>query len=479
MIIRRWQILCISFVLIWGVSKAQSNYHRTEAEVIVIGGGLMGSATAWHLSSQGQDVIVLEKQNPEYTTGSSKGTARIARSNNRASDIWSYLHNRSVEETEKLIDFLNGRKKVKTAVRQDRSVTAVVRPKKTHFMKDIYTTSPVSYIGSLKIYDQLLESLHRQHVDYKMSIDRDEAMKMFGVELPPDNLIQREYNKHSGTLNPKVLIEYLHEAVDKLGNQVYYGYEVERVERVDTTYRVHVKRTGSDKPVVMKCNKIVFAAGPYNPILLQEVAPYIKDMIVPERVFLSFFKIDPLVYRKLNYNSKRKLSNGYPVINSAAGTRLGSYFSMFEYIDTDKVPVIKIGGHFQRTSISNVDDVWNQPLDQSEIEWGRTNTLSYLKLLHVDIPEDALEYVGGYSCVYSLTKNEIPLVSYLLKEDGTHDSKAVIIGGMSGVGAKGTMAYGLIASHILLGKNEQHPLYKRVRDVLCLDYPAREFTQKK
>lgn len=47
--------------------------------VVVIGGGVMGSATAWQLASRGNYVTVLERFSPGHTNGSSHGTSRIFR----------------------------------------------------------------------------------------------------------------------------------------------------------------------------------------------------------------------------------------------------------------------------------------------------------------------------------------------------------------------------------------------------------------
>ena len=47
-------------------------------DIVVIGGGLMGSSTAWELSKYGQNVLLIEQQDSVYTFGSSLGEARIS-----------------------------------------------------------------------------------------------------------------------------------------------------------------------------------------------------------------------------------------------------------------------------------------------------------------------------------------------------------------------------------------------------------------
>lgn len=46
------------------------------AEVVVIGGGAMGSATAWQLARRGHDVVLLERFAPGHTNGASHGASR-------------------------------------------------------------------------------------------------------------------------------------------------------------------------------------------------------------------------------------------------------------------------------------------------------------------------------------------------------------------------------------------------------------------
>ena len=50
-----------------------------DFDVLVVGAGLMGSATAWSAARRGASVAVLEQFTPHHTMGSSHGSARIVR----------------------------------------------------------------------------------------------------------------------------------------------------------------------------------------------------------------------------------------------------------------------------------------------------------------------------------------------------------------------------------------------------------------
>jgi monomeric sarcosine oxidase len=52
---------------------------RSKFDVIVVGGGLMGSATAWSLARRQRSVLLLERFGPGHRNGSSHGSARIVR----------------------------------------------------------------------------------------------------------------------------------------------------------------------------------------------------------------------------------------------------------------------------------------------------------------------------------------------------------------------------------------------------------------
>ncbi|MBX2814425.1 MAG: FAD-binding oxidoreductase [Saprospiraceae bacterium] len=420
-------------------------------EVTIIGGGLMGSATAWHLSQRGIKVLLLEKQDSIYTQGSSHGTARIARSSNRGNDIWSFLHDRSVVETQILIDSLNA---------MDENAHAS--------MEDIYTTTPVTYVGRMAIYDKLLASLIRQKVDFDLAINPQEALTRLGVRLPADVLIQREYNKYSGTVNPQQLIRLLHQAIRNLGGRIEYQTQVRSISYNPDSegYLIEVENATQGTNSLIASKKVVCAAGPYTSRLTKNIAPYFDTLINPQRVFLSFLQIKPEVYHQLSAEHKEKIFQYYPVINSAEGTRSGSFFSMIEHVDQSGNPVIKIGGHFQRSSIEDLDKVWHKDLSAAEISWSIQNTSDYFELLNIPLDTSHLELVDQYSCVYSLTKSEVPFVTPIPDASGAPNRDFIVLGGMSGVGAKGAMTYGLIAANHLTNSHEDGPMYNEVRKAI-------------
>src|SRR5690348_13178583 len=48
-------------------------------KVAVVGGGVMGAATAWRLTTRGADVVCFDRYSPPHTHGSSHGESRIIR----------------------------------------------------------------------------------------------------------------------------------------------------------------------------------------------------------------------------------------------------------------------------------------------------------------------------------------------------------------------------------------------------------------
>jgi len=139
---------------------------------------------------------------------------------------------------------------------------------------------------------------------------------------------------------------------------------------------------------------------------------------------------------------------------------------MIENFDKDENPLIKIGGHFQRSEINNLDEVWKKTLSIEEINWSINNTFAYFDLLNLPLAPEELEYIEGYSCVYSLTASEVPFVTPIIQNGNKPNPNFLVLGGMSGVGGKGAMSYGIIGANILLEKNEKDEMYNKVKTEL-------------
>ena len=86
--------------------------------------------------------------------------------------------------------------------------------------------------------------------------------------------------------------------------------------------------------------------------------------------------------------------------------------------------------------------------------------MGYLNFLNLPVKVNHIEVINEYSCVYSLTKSEVPFVTPILNENNSKDSNFIVMAGMSGVGAKGAMTYGLIAANLLTGKKQEDSFYE-------------------
>ena len=124
------------------------------------------------------------------------------------------------------------------------------------------------------------------------------------MSIPDSSMVIREYKKHSGTLNPKVLISKLHEGIRKKGNRIRYNEKVTVLKKVEGIYEIEIVNSKTGETEKLFSKKVVAAAGPFNGSLVRYIAPYFESLINPKRLFLAFFKIKRDTYERLTAEKK-------------------------------------------------------------------------------------------------------------------------------------------------------------------------------
>lgn len=417
-------------------------------DTIVIGGGLMGSSAAWHLSDAGEKVLMADKQPEVYYQGSSYGDARITRSLGPKDDLFSWIHNRSVTETKKLAAFLDKN------LSRDKSA-----------MDEIYTSSPVTYIYYRSQKETTDGLIIGQTDPIEVAANPVEASDKFGLSTPENAIVIREFKEFSGTLNPKMLLQKLHRAIELHGNSILFNQKVTHISRRKDLFEVSLVHSVSGKRMILTAHKVIVSAGPYTGQLLRMLSPAIGKLITPKRVCLAFFTIRKEIWHNLIPEHQTKIMNFFPMIDMNPDF----IFSMIEKWDESGVPVIKIGAHLKRDPITDLDHIWRHGLTTDEIEWACSGLSRYLEMLRVPIGRNDVFLSDGYSCVYSMTDSEIPIVSEISGSDNQKIPGIVVVGGMSGVGAKGSVAYGLIAKNLLLKRTENNRMYMSILQKLSMN----------
>lgn len=391
----------------------------------------MGSSVAWKLAEQGAKVVIVEQQGEKYEQGSSFGTARISRSLGPKKDVFSFVHNRTVKEVKKLIGFLNEGKS-----------------SEKHRMEDVYSTSPVSYIYSKDQYSEIDKLRYKkQRNDYRRG-SGDSAFRKFGVTLKSDQVMVREYREYSGTINPKELIRKLRLGIEQKGGKIKYNTQVSKLTKKDGFFELEIRNLKTQKTKTIRAEKVVVAAGPYTVSVFKDFAPYFNRVITPKRVLISYFKISDKRYQSFSEKEIKSILKAQPVFS-----QLGKqYFSMIEKMDKKGRPIFKVGGHKIHRNIIDLDQVWNLEVHRRELKWAKKQFRKYFEMLEIFLDKKEIELVEVRNCVYSMTRNQIPLVSHVYNKYGSLDKNIVVIGGMSGTGAKGCLGYGLMGANLILGK---------------------------
>lgn len=411
-------------------------------DVLVIGGGLMGASAAWKLAERGAKVTMIEQQEKNYSIGSSYGTTRIARSLGPKKDVYSYVHNVTLKEVSKLVAFLNS---------ED--------PKQPHTMEDVYTTLPVTYLHPSSDRPKISKfRFKKQKNDYSKA-SQSSSFRKFGMTIPEDTFVVREKRQYSGSLNPTALQDKLRAGIEKKGGRIKYQHQVVGLLKKDDIFELEILDLKTKKVQHLKANKVVVAAGAYTSEILKDFAPYFNQILTPKKIALSFIKIKDTRYQELTEAEKATFQSGFPFFS-----QLGKqYFAMISSEENGKSPIIKAGGHQQRQNIQNLEKIWNEAPTEKDKKWIQKQYLKHLKMLEIHLTKNDLEEVISYNCVYTETQSQTPIVSAIFNKNGALDRDIAVIGGMSGIGAKGCLCYGMLATDLMLGQESKpNKMYRKM-----------------
>jgi glycine/D-amino acid oxidase-like deaminating enzyme len=279
------------------------------------------------------------------------------------------------------------------------------------------------------------------------------------MTIPEDTFVVREKRQYSGSLNPTALLDKLRAGIDKKGGAIKYEHQVVGLLKKEGVFEVEVLNLKTQKTQKLKANKVVVAAGAYTTEILKDFAPYFNRILTPKKIALSFLKIKDARYNELTEAEKAALQKGFPFFS-----QLGEqYFAMNSSSENGKSPVIKAGGHQKRRNIHNLDKIWNEAPTKKEKKWIRKQFKKHLKMLEIDLSKNDIEEVKSYNCVYSETRTQTPIVTAIFNQYGSLDRDIVVIGGMSGIGAKGCLCYGMLATDLILGQESKpNKMYRKM-----------------
>ncbi|MGO1543230.1 MAG: FAD-dependent oxidoreductase [Gulosibacter sp.] len=203
-----------------------------SSKYVVVGAGLMGAATAWHLAAGGQEVTLLERDVPAGAFGSSHGSARIfryaypndtyARLVQEAAPVWSQLEresDRALMQRVGAIDF--------GAERDPRGLAAV---------------------------------LSRVGVEHTLIEHEDARTRWPQYAVDTDVLWQPT----AGVVDAEGAVDSMVTLAEKAGAQILTGWDVAEVSTASTTGYVLRSTDGRD----IHAAEVVIAAGGWLPHIL-------------------------------------------------------------------------------------------------------------------------------------------------------------------------------------------------------------------
>ncbi|KAL0553241.1 hypothetical protein IC582_007130 [Cucumis melo] len=369
----------------------------TQFDVIVVGAGVMGSSTAYHLAKTGNRVLLLEQFDFLHHRGSSHGESRTI----RATYPEDYYHDLVMESYELW-----------------RMAEAEIGFK-VYYPAEQLDIGPSNSESLTAVVDTCLK-----HSIPHLVLDRGELMEKYSgrVEIPANWVAV--CSKYGGVIKPTKAVSMFQTLAYKNGTVLKDNAEVVEIKRDESNGRIVVSTANGESFHGKKC---VVTVGAWSKKLVKLVGG-IELPILPLEVSVSYWRI------KEGFEAEYAIEGGFPT--------MASYGKPYVY----GTPSLEFPG------LIKVAIHAGYSCNPDKRSWGREGRLPIVALKEW-IDEkfggrvDSSRPVSSQLCMYSMTPDEDFVIDFL---GGEFEKDVVIGGGFSGHGFKMSPAIGRILAELAL-----------------------------
>lgn len=274
-------------------------------DVIVVGVGGMGSATAYHLASRGVETLGVERFDIPNDQGSSHGITRIIRKGQYEDPEYVPLAERSYDLWRTLED-VTGRDLL-------------------HVTGGIDTGPPDG-----DIFPSSRESCRKHDIDHEILTGKAVNERFPGYDLPADH--RAVYQPESGFLVPEQCIIAHVEAAQREGAEIHAREAVSDVSPTGDGVEVTTDRD------TYRADDVVVTAGAWA----REFLPELADMLVPVRQVLAWLQpsdpelFDPESFPVFIHETETEHYYGFPRFD-VPGFKFARFNHFEEAVDPDEM----------------------------------------------------------------------------------------------------------------------------------------------
>lgn len=356
-------------------------------DVVAVGAGAMGSATAYYLAKSGKKVLLLEQFGFLHNKGSSHGESRIIRR--------AYPEKHFAELMPHAFDLWHEIEK------------EIGEP-------IIQTTGGLDFgnKGNPEL-NSVEEACKSIGINYE-KLDSDELRKKFPILKIPDNYFGI-YQSEAGIINPNRAVSILQELARKNGAYLVDNSKVKSINTENEEIEVVTNQTK------YTTNKLVITSGAWINSTLGLIDDKIQLDVEVWKMTIAYWKVlDPKNYTPPNFpifiNWQTKHYYGFPI--------------------SERRDYIKIGPHFKSEIIENVENKDTEP----------NHNVADLLTNYVDSRFKNIEPtpIDLQSCLYTMTTDENFIIDF-----HPNNSSIIIGAGFSGHGFKFTPLVGKMISQMI------------------------------